>query len=206
MKDEIRDKLRVMLESCALGIDEPKVTYILVEMRKLLEHDNFPENYRTMKFYCDWVVHPKLDGPGAGRFLEAADSIIARIKDGAAHKDVEAEIFELISFQKLAREMRQFCEDYGLPTNVSDVMRQRIEFFDCYLRVIHNCPLKYEGAKVDLKHIKRLTISMLDMRGFGQEVPESRLRAFGVKVDIEIADPDQKIFWQSPFEYLPHQN
>jgi len=36
-----------VLESCALGIDEPKVTYVLVEMPKLLEHDNFPENYMT---------------------------------------------------------------------------------------------------------------------------------------------------------------
>lgn len=106
MKDEIRDKLRVMLESCALGIDEPKVTYILVEMRKLLEHDSLRENYRTMKFCCDWVVRPKLDGPGAGRLLEEADSIIGRIKNRAAHKDVEAEIFELISFQKLSYEMR----------------------------------------------------------------------------------------------------
>ena len=138
-------------------------------MRKMLEHDNFPENYGTMKFYCDWVVHPKVDGPGAGRFLEEADSIVARIKNGAAHKDVEAEILELISFQKLASEMRRFCVDYGLPTNVSEVIRQRIEFFDCYIRIIHNCPLRYEGANVDLKHIKKLTISMLDMKGLSRK-------------------------------------
>jgi hypothetical protein len=130
MKNEILNKLRVMFESCALGMDEPKVTYVLVEVRKILEHENFPEKYKTLKFYCDWVVHPKLDGPGAGRFLEEADSIIAKIKKGATKKEVEAEIFTLISFQKLAAEMHEFCVDFGLPTNVPDVMKQRIEFFD----------------------------------------------------------------------------
>jgi hypothetical protein len=206
MKGEIRDKLRVMLESCALGMDEAKVTYILVEMRKILEHDNFPDVYKTMKFYCDWVVHSKLNGPGAGRFLEEADNIIARIKDGAPHKDVEAEIVELISFQRLASEMCQFCEDYGLPTNVCDVMKQRIQFFDCYLRVIHNCPLRYEGDKVDLKHVKKLTISTLDMKDVEPEVADSPLGAFGVKFDIEMTDPDQRISWQSTIEFQPHQS
>lgn len=144
MKDEIRDKLRVMLESCPLGIDEPKVTYILVEMRKLLEHDNFPENYKTMKFYCDWVVHPKLDGPGAGRFLEEADSIIARIKNGAAHKDVEAEILELISFQKLAYEMRQFCEDLRTPD-------KRFRRDEAAHRVLRLLPPRYPQLPVEIR-------------------------------------------------------
>ncbi len=87
MKDEIRDKLRVALESCALGMNEPMVTYILVEMRKILEHDEFPLKYSTMKFYCDWVVHPKLTRTGAGRFLEEVDTIVARIKNGASREE-----------------------------------------------------------------------------------------------------------------------
>ncbi len=83
-------------------------------------------------------------------------------------------------------------------------MKQRVQFFDYYLRIIQNCPLEYEGDKIDLKHIKKLTISIVDMKDFKPEVAGSPLRPFGVKLDIEMKDPDQKIFWQSTFEFMPH--
>jgi hypothetical protein len=60
------------------------------------------------------------------------------------------------------------------------------------------------GDKVDLKHIKKLTISMMDMRDFKPEVADTPVRAFGVRFDIEMKDPDQSIRWQSTFEFVPH--
>jgi hypothetical protein len=201
MRDEIREKLRIELESCAMGIDEPKVMYILIESRKLLELDGYPDKYKVMRFYCDWVAHPGLDRAGAGTFLQEADAIIARIKQGATKKEIQDQIFELISFQKLASEMRQFCVDYGLPTNISDVTRQRTEFFARYAQIIQNCPLRYEGKKVSLKHIKRLTISTPDMAGFKPEVKDAPIKPFGIKFKIEMTDPDQVVVWQSTFEF-----
>src|ERR1022692_1084374 len=39
---------------------EMQVVYILVELRKLLEHKNKKDAYPALNFYGNWVVHTKL--------------------------------------------------------------------------------------------------------------------------------------------------
>jgi hypothetical protein len=41
------------------------VTYVLVQIRKVLEHDKRREGYSGLKFFCDWSLHTKLDWKGA---------------------------------------------------------------------------------------------------------------------------------------------
>jgi hypothetical protein len=49
---------------------EPRVVYLLVQARKLLEMMN-DSDFETLKFYCDWVLHVKLDRKGASNVNQA---------------------------------------------------------------------------------------------------------------------------------------
>lgn len=41
--------------------DESQVVYIMVELRKLLEHEQVKSRYDIVNFYGNWVVHTKLE-------------------------------------------------------------------------------------------------------------------------------------------------
>ena len=63
-------KLETMLQG-SLDTEE-RVIAFMVLTRKLLEAmpSKKRQEYRTLQFYCDWVVHTKLDREGAERLLK----------------------------------------------------------------------------------------------------------------------------------------
>lgn len=59
MRDEIIEKLRKELNT---GITtEPQVVYLMAGIRKLIEHDNLQAKFPALNFYCNWVLHTKLE-------------------------------------------------------------------------------------------------------------------------------------------------
>ncbi|MBP9836794.1 MAG: hypothetical protein KBC78_03090 [Candidatus Pacebacteria bacterium] len=106
MKEDIlQTKIRRELES--LPIDtEARVLYLLVEIRKVLEHDNIHNS--TLRFYGDWVVHTKLDRAFSQKIYE-----ILRKEDTPARS-------KIISFDTLRVELKAFLSHYELPTILVD--------------------------------------------------------------------------------------
>ena len=35
------------------------VVHVLIQIRKVIEHDGKPAKYEVLEFFCDWVAHPK---------------------------------------------------------------------------------------------------------------------------------------------------
>ena len=71
MKEEISRKLTAQLNE---GITtEVQVVYLLIGIRKLIERDNKWEQYPTLNFSCDWVLHSKLDRSAAKAILREFD-------------------------------------------------------------------------------------------------------------------------------------
>ena len=104
MKEAIIEKLNGHINS---GITtESDAVYVLVQTWKLLEHSDLADRYPTLRFYRDWVVHPKLNrSAGANRLLEELNDAIERyerMEDGDAfvHR-----ISEAISFRRLRCEL-----------------------------------------------------------------------------------------------------
>ncbi len=105
MKEDIlRQKIRRELSN--LPIDtEPRAMYLLVEIRKVLEHENVKGG--ILRFYCDWVVHTKLDRFGAQEIYDKINS-------------ENTESSQIISFNKLKNELKKFLKDRDLQTDLTD--------------------------------------------------------------------------------------
>lgn len=58
MEKEIAIKIRKFLLQHKPFLEECHVVYLMVEIRKILEHiDSENEEFPLLKFYCDWVLH-----------------------------------------------------------------------------------------------------------------------------------------------------
>jgi hypothetical protein len=83
-KSEIAPKLSLELQK-GDAFTEPRVVYVLVQARKLLEVMN-DKDFETLKFYCDWVLHLKLDrSKGASNVIKLFESI----QKAADNRDAE---------------------------------------------------------------------------------------------------------------------
>ena len=112
MKEDILSQ-KIHRELSNLPIDtEPRVMYLLVEIRKILEHDNVKNTF--LGFYCDWVVHTKMD-------RAFAKKVFAEIDD-----ENSAVGHHIKSFNLLKNELKTFFENYGLPVNL---ITEHWEFF-----------------------------------------------------------------------------
>ncbi len=60
MKNGVIEKLNAHISG---GLhSEADVVYVMVEIRKLLEHLRIKgRDYSVLAFYCDWVLHTSLD-------------------------------------------------------------------------------------------------------------------------------------------------
>ena len=54
-------------------VSERQVVYIMVQLRKLIELNGDGGQYKALKFHCDWVAHPLLNGPQAQEIVRMFD-------------------------------------------------------------------------------------------------------------------------------------
>jgi hypothetical protein len=138
MKDDIGKKLSKLIES---PVDEEcKVVYLMVEIRKIIEHKRKEleektghRYYPNLTFYCDWCVHVELSGSAARYYLK---HIAALTNQDSGIND---KIFEFLSFKKFKKELNDFFEEYGLD---SALFFQNWEMFlKVFIEVLADCPL-----------------------------------------------------------------
>jgi hypothetical protein len=121
---------------------EPDVVYLLVELRKMLEHDNTKGTFPVLNFHCNWVVHTTLSDSAiaekiVGHFDELPN-LLENVRNG--HLPIPAEMERLINQEQLKKELGECLESYGLPTTVCS--NDWIQFSDALCRVIEDCPLQ----------------------------------------------------------------
>lgn len=123
-EDIISQKIRRELSN--LPIDtEPRVMYLLIEIRKVLEHENVRDS--LLRFYGDWVVHTKMDRTFAKKlFTEINDD-----NSQVGH--------HIKSFNLLKNELKAFFEKHGLPTTLID--EHWIAFRDKLLDILIDTPI-----------------------------------------------------------------
>src|SRR6476661_1859347 len=74
MRNEIVEKLRAEL---GRGLQtEAQVVYVLVEIRKLIEHSEHRVRYLSVLFFCDWALHVKMSRQSAFLLLREIDEAI----------------------------------------------------------------------------------------------------------------------------------
>ena len=144
MPEEIIKKLTAQLKK---GITtEVQVVYLLVGIRKLLERDGQKSEYSTLNFYCDWVVHSKLDRSGAENILRDFDKAHPLRKDGMdLPPELHNKIRDIYGMRSFEKELQSFLKSYDLPPIAEDG-DGRSRFFYLYGQVIHDIPLMVKSS------------------------------------------------------------
>ena len=94
------------------------VTFLFVEIRKLIESGNM--ECKTLKFYCDWLLHPKKDFfyPEMKQYIkDIYDYAVKHIKN-PMHYEYSQKIAGLIYFEGLKKDMAKALDDKKLPNKI----------------------------------------------------------------------------------------
>jgi|ERR1035438_7919986 hypothetical protein len=127
---------------------EMQVVYILVELRKLLEHDGKKNVYPVLNFYVNWVVHTKLsDSPVADRIVRLLDEVTYRKANDAVDLKLEDEAFSFFNETLLREQLSAFLESVGLPTELCTDDTNWHYFRKKLAGVIEDAPLELKASK-----------------------------------------------------------
>jgi hypothetical protein len=149
MEDSILNKLRGFLVKYDPLTEECQVVYLLVEIRKLLDKNNFSDGrFDTLRFYCDWALHTK-----KSRKLE----VIVSIVKGIERSILEAHMFpngqvvpfgnahiDFIYKKELKGNMQSFFYEFSLPGSMFSE-RSWIAFLNLLIQVLVDQPIELDG-------------------------------------------------------------
>jgi hypothetical protein len=134
------------------GIDtEPKVLYLLAEIRKYIDRSNEREKrkYPNLYFYCNWVLHVQMDRTPAKRILERFESVLSDTKDlKEISKIIMSQEKDFYSFVSLREELQTFFEKNSLPTTLTENGATWFKFKKLLVEILTDCPLVNEGRKI----------------------------------------------------------
>jgi hypothetical protein len=136
---------------------ERQVVYILVEIGKLLEHDNAKATYPAIMFYRNWVVHTKLDRSAvADELVRLFDEYVTSNNTTASDK-----LKELVRPVTLRGELKTFLTHHKLTFSCCEdgVLWKR--FVKYLAGVIDETPLHCSLSKPYRKtnHVESITVS-----------------------------------------------
>lgn len=149
MKSSILEKLSKELSG---GIDtEPKVLYLLAQIRKYIDeyYPDEEEKPLILYFYCDWVLHLKMDRIATKRILRRFESVLSddrNLKETSKVFILQEKDFYL--FGTLRDELQDFLESNGLPENLTTETRQWTRFRKLLVEVLMDAPLVNENGAI----------------------------------------------------------
>jgi hypothetical protein len=136
------------------------VVHVLIQIRKVLEHDGKPAKFEGLKFFCDWVAHPKLAGTGAREVLRMLDQQLPTLYGNPEDVDPQGVVHTILSFDLLRRELSAFLSaaENDFPTRwVEDDFAWKI-VVQFYGQQVQNSPLVIDNDKHALSYIRRVEI------------------------------------------------
>lgn len=136
-REEILENLYKTLNK---PIEKERVVYIMVETRKFIERTKeISEKWKHLKYWCDWVVHTRLDKKFANETLIAMESYIIENPGSKFHHSHFNEQF--ISLEGLRWEFYNFLENNDLPTEITNIPPWD-DFSKFLVETLRDCPLE----------------------------------------------------------------
>ena len=135
--------------------EEADVTYLLVQLGKLIKRERPKDYCRVLSFYRNWVVHSTLShvwaNPPMRDILDRFDAILAeQVGGGQSAMDLADQFEDIISLAELKNEINQVFKDFGLVQ-----LEDWRHFFQLLLRILADISLQ---ADESCKYIKELSI------------------------------------------------
>ena len=158
-RSAILDKLETKLAGPPRG--EADVVYLLVEIRKYLDHVN-PSGgmYAVLRTYCDWPVHILLDRSGAKSLLRSLDDALAAKSTEIERRKAIRAAFERFSLIQFQQELRQFLQAENLPLLLVDDRACWGQFLKHYVAVVSDCPFVFAGRPTHPRAIRKVTLQI----------------------------------------------
>ena len=144
-QSEVARKLSLELQK-ADTFTEPRVVYVLVQARKLLEMMN-DSDFETLKFYCDWVLHVKLDRRGASNVIKLFESIQKAADEGNAELYESRSMWlfgQVLSGDTFRKQLIDVLSRNEIPREVFTDNAKWHDFLRCYGAIIHGVPLELQ--------------------------------------------------------------
>lgn len=116
MRPEILAKLLKLLSQALPFTEECQVIYLLVEIRKILDHEN-SSSFPILRFYADWSVHTEKDRitPQIRAIIEGIRDKIIERQNNRTFVDPKPELIPFVSMDQLKTEMDQFLQGHSMP-------------------------------------------------------------------------------------------
>ena len=161
---EIVEKLNTFLDKHSPFTEECHVSYLLVEIRKVLDREN-NHKYPILRFYCNWSVHTDKD---------STQEMEAIMKD--IYRDVEKQIAnpalvgmggktKVIGFlymEYVQAEIEKFLQEYQLPISLTEKSNW-LEFVKLLVKILADQPTNTPRA--DIKQFAFLSAADGCVRG-----------------------------------------
>lgn len=149
MQNDILEKLTKELND---GITtEAQTVYLLVQIRKLMEH-NSPKTFDTLKMFCDWALHIELSrNRQIIELLKEFDEAMERSANGYGPSK-----HDYLSLKKFKEAMKDFLIELSLPKNILG-SREWSAFVRLYTSVVSDCPVT--GKDYPFKFIEEISMS-----------------------------------------------
>lgn len=137
---EIIEKLNSFLSKNKTFNEECQVVYLLVEIRKILEHDN-ETGYKLLRFFCDWTVHTKKDRKMEGiiEIVTKIDSLISSVDKITTEQNEQ--ILKFLEMNELRKELSQFLTSRSLPNDLGKDNHNWSIFVDILAQVLSGQPI-----------------------------------------------------------------
>ncbi|MGA3324223.1 MAG: hypothetical protein ABSF45_07100 [Terriglobia bacterium] len=158
MRDALLKKLTGKFEKAPSS--EEDVAYALIEIRKLLERDAKQDQFATLMFFCDWVVHSVLNRRGARDQISRLDYRLGNL-DLTNLDDIgpDEEIYRFISFEGLFEELGRFSKEVNLHNHWTSNPVSWRECVKFYGEIVRDCALEVKQPGSQPTSITRVVLT-----------------------------------------------
>jgi hypothetical protein len=186
MQIDIQEKLRQLLTDKLID-DEMKVAYLLVECRKLLEHDQtLEDNSPTLEFYLNWGLHTQLSRAGARAFLTKVNPLL--VFNGVFDNNQHHALNALLTLDAFRLELRSLLASFNADLALCDDPARWTTFVHLYSHLVQDSELLLEQVPQPsgplLLAVKKVTISPV----VGDPLADPSVRVYPMTWFIEYAD------------------
>ena len=145
--NEIIEKLNTLIASDDAFNQEKDAVYFLVQIRKLMERDDIFDDYKSIKFYCDWVLHPQKEYNHAdmGSIYDDIYNECTKLYNETSDEETNA-VLELMQFPSFKNDLVPLFDRYDLDKRM--LRNYWIKFTKNLMHILKDQPLVNPSNKI----------------------------------------------------------
>lgn len=122
--------------------DDSRVVHLVVRTRKLIEARGLKKKFPLINFFCNWVVHPKIDRSPEGWWIlkQITDILIQNAQSEDMRTIIEG-VSNTLAPKRLRNEFIELYKDHGLLTYFFDIDENWESFYNMLITEVRDTPI-----------------------------------------------------------------